>query len=818
MSVLIKYIIKNVLSKPLRTLVLTLCIVCCGFVGMLSFDIVNNVEDIFRTMLSQVTGEADIYVADKVGTSKPYEVSFANKQLSIYSRVDGTVRVPEGVYTYFTKENFSVDNMDYKIAEEMRMLPAFPSIGNEEAVVSKLFSDKQGKGVGDVISLTDDYGNKHDYTIKEIFPNAGYSNGKQIVFLSDEGYALLAEEKVSNSSFIQILDDTTPSKAVEELEGIVYNGDVQNILDSEDIKEQVSELAMIFLLIFLVCFFLVIFVAISTSGRIVCERMSVIGTLRSLGISAKYTSGLLIAENATYGLIGGVIGWLLYVLVRPSMYSSIFTIQASAGISLDLSIPPIKVWVVLAVIILSVLVMVACPIKEIVKAEKIAIRDIIFDNKDTAYVLKMPAVVIGIICVVVALICFFIKDSIMAQVLCFAFLIVGLFLLFPLVLKGVTILLSKLFVSANMPIANLAAVECSSKKSTVGGAVLCVTASVLSMIIFMMASNAGNIYDLKTYDCELHAMTLGRDKETAFSYIKDLEGVSEVESIYGKYEKVSVNDEDYEVNLFGLNEGGYKLFTAVKDAPEKLDNNSLALDKALAEKMGIYVGDEVKMTMATDSYTPITRNFKVAGFIDSYNYDTTRNMILISKDLYIDVYHDKPNDILVRTNNPEKTAKEIKKYSSTKLENVETIAEYKEYWKDKQKGMVAMEVLIICVGIGLTIIGMVSNQIIGFEGRKRECAVLAATAMTKGKIKKMFFLEGLIAYGTALILAFPVAMLSIKPFCKALELLNAGMKIETNLPLYMALSVALLVVFMLVTLVPIKALRKMKISEQLKYE
>lgn len=69
MSVLFKYTIKNVFAKPFRTVLLTICIICCSFVGMLSLDVINNLEDVMRSTLSQVTGTADVLVSDSTSYS-----------------------------------------------------------------------------------------------------------------------------------------------------------------------------------------------------------------------------------------------------------------------------------------------------------------------------------------------------------------------------------------------------------------------------------------------------------------------------------------------------------------------------------------------------------------------------------------------------------------------------------------------------------------------------------------------------------------------------------------------------------------------------
>ena len=119
----------------------------------------------------------------------------------------------------------------------------------------------------------------------------------------------------------------------------------------------------------------------------------------------------------------------------------------------------------------------------------------------------------------------------------------------------------------------------------------------------------------------------------------------------------------------------------------------------------------------------------------------------------------------------------------------------------------------------MTAIGMISNQLIGFEGRKKECAVMLSTAMNKSKLSGILLKEVLITsttasaagtlVGTFLTLVLKTAMGSAQ---------TVVMDINVN-PLHNLLFFVIMsVVFTATVLFPIKNLRKMKIAEQIKYE
>ena len=109
---------------------------------------------------------------------------------------------------------------------------------------------------------------------------------------------------------------------------------------------------------------------------------------------------------------------------------------------------------------------------------------------------------------------------------------------------------------------------------------------------------------------------------------------------------------------------------------------------------------------------------------------------------------------------------------------------------------------VIAAAIALSSIGMISNQMIGFEGRKRECAVLLATSMTRKYLARMLFGEVLIrimkkAFENSEMLALPI---------------------EIHYDTVILLWGIMVLIFALTVLLPIRNMRKMKIAEQLKYE
>jgi ABC-type antimicrobial peptide transport system permease subunit len=120
----------------------------------------------------------------------------------------------------------------------------------------------------------------------------------------------------------------------------------------------------------------------------------------------------------------------------------------------------------------------------------------------------------------------------------------------------------------------------------------------------------------------------------------------------------------------------------------------------------------------------------------------------------------------------------------------------------------------------MTFVGMVSNQLIGFEGRKKECAVMLSTAMDRGRLSGILLREMLITAVTASVLGAAVSSIMILIIGRAATASSTlgDFDLKVN-PVAMILFVVfLIVVFTGTALFPIRNLRKMKIAQQIKYE
>ena len=816
MNLIIKHTLKSMWAHKMRTFLLLFCVSICSLAAMLCFDMSGSLEQTVRANNAKAFGKADIIVT----ASYDLDDDFADgtPESTVLKLSTGSTvftRLIDGTYDMLTQKTCNISGVDIAKAKEMGVLPNDAQIGDMQAALSKGFADEFGYSIGDTITLYSDKKQPADFTVCALYgDDVGlFSSGNTIVISRDSMKMLNDGDEIGTRlAYIDIADDEEINSTVQTLEDNLPSATVQAVFENEQTQEMIGSITRIFTVLFAVCLLLVIFVTVSASQRIITEKMPVIGTFRSLGISSRLTYTVLLGENIAYGLIGSGIGIGIYSALRPMIYSSQFDSSDNAG--------NMSIVAVVGVIIFCVLLECLCPIKEILSAVKTSIRDIIFSNKDTQYKHGRVSTAAGILLAVTAVVTAFFSKSFFAGLICFVSTAVGAALLFPYVLRFISALLVKIFDRQNSPVARLAAVEAREKKSTVGSAVLCFTAAAICVMVYSFASSMSSFYSHENYSADLIITTNDSAERSKLSFIEDIEGVSDTEYCYFKNDIVEINGEKMTngVPIYGWEEGGYTLYSGVENIPDDPAYDEIVVSKGIANKYGLRIGDTAEIVFGSDGFMPSVKKLKVRGTDLTDHENSTGTTVVISEKLFKELYKDIPSNICIKCDAPEKVGGVIKAHSADMVTDVQTLDEYCESASQDSAGIMAIIDGVIVLALGITFIGVVSNCLIGFEGRKRECAVLMSTSLTRGKLSKMFLAESAIASGAALVTAIPLSFFMYRVFINILDGLMVSIPINMSITSSIILGTLMWAVFTLSALFPVKALGKMNIAAQLKYE
>ena len=823
MRLILKHTLKNILAHKLRTLLLIICIAVCSFTAMLCFDMSGSLSSMIRGLFVSMAGQTDIMVT----TKSPMESSFGEgapectiMKISGCSS-DFDRHLDDIDISFVNRESLSVIAVEADAAKDLKLIRSDIELGGKKVAISELFAKEFGYKVGDTIILHGERDIPVEFTVSSIEKKQGLfdSSSRAVISLDDMKDLTVSGEPELTMAYIDVKDDAKIKEAEEFFKKKYPTADVDNFMDNEEMNEQIQGITRIFLVLFAICMLLVIFVTISVCERMIVDKMSVVGTFRSLGISSKLTTFALLFENALFGLVGSCVGVFLYCKAKQPFFDTTFQFSADGESFIHPDVPKAKLIVVIGVIIGAVLVECLCPIKEVIRAVKTPIRDIIFDTKDTEYRPGRIATIIGFVLLAVAAVTFFFKDSFVLSMTCFVSFIAAIALLFNYVHRFAAKLLEKLFEKLNLPIAHLAAVEAGAKKCTVGSSVLCVTAASLALVIYIFANSLASLYNHQLFKSDIIAEVSTTNKKY-LSYVEQLEGVDDVEFIYYSGDKIKFGSDKDGTNIvvYGWNKDGFRQFNAFEGTPDTVAEGEVVLDKFIMKKRGYKIGDEIKITFLSEGYLPIDKTLKITGKVGIDYNASSGSAVIISEEDYIEIYKDHPIYMLVKGDDPKALKDTIKDHSANYISEIYTLPEYEKFMKVQSASIKTIIILLIVIGVGLTFIGVVSNQLIGLEGRKRECAVMTSVAMPRKKLSRMFLMENFIAAAVSLAAAVPIGVAMSHVFMRIMEILETYTPLTISAKSCAGYAIVLCFVFTLVSLFPIRALKKMDLVTQLKYE
>ena len=267
--------------------------------------------------------------------------------------------------------------------------------------------------------------------------------------------------------------------------------------------------------------------------------------------------------------------------------------------------------------------------------------------------------------------------------------------------------------------------------------------------------------------------------------------------------------------------------TRLTDVPSEgfgLNENEIVLSETRARSLGLNVGDEVEVSLNTDTDFPNTMSFVVAQIIDTGNTAVlSTNTVIINADLYERLFDNALTMILIKTDDPDTVKELINKNTQTSVIEVKTMDDLVTEFESQAEGLLLVLKLVVAGSIGLTLIGIAGNESLGFITRRREMAMLYSVAMPRKRIRRLLFLESLFSIGLSATVASVSVLFLYQVLGNLMALLSDGdlniLRKGTIDPGTMITYLVVIVfVFLLTTLIPIRYLRKMKISEELKYE
>lgn len=820
MSILGRLTKRNITGKPMRSFAIILALAASAFALLLCIGGRDAPEQQLRKNILNAYGGAEIQIVD---TNRDLNINESDlpegSKYMVFSTVPANAKSAKGEYA------IKVTWFDPQKAVDFGFLGSNIDPG-DGVIISESFAKKAGLNEGDTIDLTrtidppkdnkDAESVTKELSVKVISISSDkyFRRSSTTLYMSEANVQKLTNDGVSgrNSAYIDIPDDLDVKAVSHELQKKYPDYSVGEFL-TDQLIEELNNQTMVFVLIFAVILMMTLFLTFSMSKHIANERISTIGTLRSLGGSIPKTSVVLLTESGIYGLIGGIIGSLLFAVGGRSAITALFGVIPDDW-SMKLYMYPLAV-------LFAVAIQIICQTGALVRAVKTPVRDIIFSSRDTAYHMNIKKIIIGAVVFAGGIALGLLADDIILSIAAIALICTGSVMVLPLLLKGVSKGLVKLFGALGMPCAKFAANECSHKKSSVASTQLTFVSLAITIAIFITSMSISQIYNPDIYNMDA-VIQLNQKTEKVDDFV-DMEEIKEYQYLYQTGTSAKVNGKKKsDVCFAGYTD--FRLYTGIRNIGEEPAEDEVYIGEGYARQLGVKKGDTIEIEDLENivrkddgSEENAVYKLKVKGLCSTlYHYNKT---FVVNEKWFRDTMGDNVNRVYINLRSPddlEKVTSEAERLF--RGAEVKTRAQIITDQEEESSNVMKILYSMIVIGCVLAILGTVSNAIIGFEQSRRKYAVLHSVAASRKKLSKLIVLETLISSITAGALALLTGVLLTSLLETALASLDIGVEIIFNVPLILVFIVILQAAMLLAAIKPISSLRKMNTAAELKYE
>ncbi|MBR1752522.1 MAG: ABC transporter permease [Ruminococcus sp.] len=803
MHFLLKMIFRNITVKPLRTAVIVLCLAAVSLTFSLCLTISVSSKSAVEEQVRSGNGRADIVLNSSEGFTElpvlPDEcesmpVLLAGSYFQIHDI---------GNYKYVQKKNIKVLGIDTARAQGFGMLPECTAPKDGEAVISYPVAQRYGYEIGDTLTLPCADNSPVTLTVSQIVLNKGLLSimPQTVIVSEDTARAFLDNENIKATMLYIDAPDGRTSDIAEKLSEVYPEFTVQQLTGTAETEDMIRSLTRTFFMLFIVTFLMILFIISAFTKNIAAERLSVIGTLRSIGAEKRTAAFTLLTECALYGMLGGVLGTVLFYALKDILIGNM--LPSVNGLGGSVSVP---FYIPLTGLLLSAMISCAVSLMSVIRTSKTPVRDIIFCGKDSVYRPTNAAAVTGLILVIAALILSFLQLDFLACIIGLAAFVIGLCLVIPKLMNVISVVTTKHTDGGIFPVLRLAVIQSGTKKTAVTGTIICTAVMLLTSSLYILSRSVDKLYSVRNYDCDVIISELS-ERADRYSIIT----ADSKEFIYNTEETAQINGKATAVDIFGYE--GFEMFSGLRGLPESLADDEIAFDKLMMKRLGINEGDNVTLTLKSNILRPVTLKLRAVSGIDSVYFDQRCNAVVVSLEIYKSVYHDYPS-ILLAKGDSELIRRQL-------IDNSADFQPAEEYYaaadEDSQSVTGLLDMLAV-MGVLLAVISVSGEQVIGFTQRRHELSVLRSQGMSIGQLSKMLLIE------TSMIVLMPILLFISAGHTVVLFITKTLGGLEMNIPIsYEITGLALFVAVMsaavvLTVLIPIHSLRKMNVAAELKQE
>lgn len=817
MSIILKHILRNIKKHKMRSiliffaLLVSTCVLIIDIV--LPDELYIKIEDTYKT----VYGNTDI----QINTVEEFDIS----EMKFNDIEYNYVGINEITGLNEKEKPTTILGIDIEKAKKFKLLGDDVSTLNSNEVVISEYSAKEKKyKKGDKIKIN--YKDiDYEFIIKDIINKKGLAAIEQendMFITSIVNINNIKNDNKYTSVFIDVKDDNKIDDLYNYLKDNNDNYNIHKTIDSDELKEEISFVRYLMTLIFFMSTIMIFFVIGSLNKIMLAERIPVIGTFRSVGADRKKMNRILLLENAIYGLFAGFFGSIAGIYLDRFVSKKFISTD---GVELSSKSVNISFKLVIIGILFAVLLQVFITAKEIIRTNKKPIKTLIFNTQNSRYKIRKVRTIVGFILIILAFIVHILntKINILLTMLSLVLLSVGIANIVPYLMQKVSKFLAFIFKKIGWSTGIIASKNIGYNKMIISSSRLIVVSLSLLSTIILVSNSFTKIFTsfrevTKDYNIIIQNVNKNREK---YDKLIDIDGIKDVNYLFYYYdEDITYNDGKKFSTLPIVYATLYDTKYVVSDKykAKDLKDGEMLIDEKVAFKNNIKVGDILKIKYGTKNKE---FEYKVIGFCDSTYFTTNRNVIVINYDHFIKELTDIPRQVHIVTedNVDLESMKETLKDEIKEVNlSVKTVKEYIDMQEQQADSIMSIFYIILGLSVTLSFIGIVNNQVISFIQRRRELAVLNSTCMSKSQLRKMLFIETVLANFIASIFVLITSYASIIFINYFMQGIDMYITVSYNFVSVLKFVGIVYIILLFTLIIPIRKLKKMNIVNEIKYE
>lgn len=848
MNLLLKHITRNMEENMGRTLLIMLSLFIVSIlIAIISVGIlyINILDDAFSKL-----GSYDYVVQSTTGREfTDNTIKDMKEKFDIYAFSDleyGSIQDKDGNYISAELLGTNIkDLINFKFTE---INEDNVELNENESLITSEIAEKYDLKKGNEFEYYGQNGKKNILKVKYIVEPLRMLNEKIKIITNEETYLKIADE--DNISYIILFvnkksDDIT-SEEIEKIETELGVSFIEN--NNTNLETTKREILYIGVIVSILLF-AVIFVSLNSIVKIIInERIPVIGTFRSIGITKKQIISVLFTELLMYTIIPSLLGALAGIGIIKGISSFTEMMLNSFGSTEKINIVEYIFPISMITISITILFQMLLSMSELIKVSRMSIKDSIFNNQTSKYKYSIIKIIFGVFFLTLGIITVM-KHKQLTYWYCLTG-ILSIFMSIALIVPTISKLLIKILEKSKNPIIIMATNTLKNSSLQINTNIIFVITVSVSLVTYSFFNYSSTIEKSKqnAVNADLYVEEIGASYDTIYDKTNEfykLENVKSVSSILD----ITVNKDIYDEIKFAnhsikevhlVYSENYQdlmkdcnLLNVDVNSVNNLKKYEIIVSDYYKDIYGLKQGDTIVLKWKTieENFEPETPiNLKIVGFTDLSKIQN--NTIIVSaglgKELNTLLFNGFSNAkyfINLKDNNSEAASetrktiiKELGIKSNGTTGNVFTKTGYINSVKENSKSMMRAMTITVIVIVGLSLVGIVNNQIVSFMERRRELATLYSIAMSRKQLKNMILIENMLAFVISTITSLVFYIIISKLVEYTLQILLIPISIKFTIS-------GVLILLLIVTMILLEIqksmrehIKNMNIVEEIKYE